>query len=306
MLDKATLKRLLRPFNLVITTSAYGPRFKVPIIRGVGGSHRRGSEQWMTDALRRLFQLCGSSGLIDIGVNIGQTLLKLKSIDRKARYIGFEPNPFCVQFVNEISQLNGFTDCAVIPVALARAPDLFDFVADSEADSAASIHAELRPGKRSIRKQYIAALAFDSVSNRLEVDGIPIVKIDVEGAELDVLTGMKRFLQQSRPYVLCEVLHAHSEKQVALVRRRNDALMSLLNELGYAVHRFIKSSGATTVADLHPVTRFPDDVYTFRSLEVCDYLLVPAERNSEAIAAFRRTAGVPMHPACTAASDSPT
>ena len=33
---------------------------------------------------------------IDVGVNIGQTLLKLKSVSSEIDYIGFEPNPICV------------------------------------------------------------------------------------------------------------------------------------------------------------------------------------------------------------------
>src|SRR2546423_15720410 len=94
---RTALKRLLRPFILVLPVRAYGARFKVPILRGVGGSHRHGSEPWMVDALARLFALAGRPGLIDVGVNIGQTPLKLRSIDRDRRYVGFETNPFCIQ-----------------------------------------------------------------------------------------------------------------------------------------------------------------------------------------------------------------
>src|SRR5262249_26085778 len=157
---KAAVKRLLRPFNLVLPVRVYGARYKVPILRGVGGSHRTGSEPWMVDALRRLFAVAGRDGLIDVGVNIGQTLLKLRSIAPNAPYVGFEPTPFCIQFVNEVIALNGFRDCTLIPAALAAAPGLVDFVADSEADSTASMVHDLRPGKPSLRRQFVATLRF--------------------------------------------------------------------------------------------------------------------------------------------------
>jgi FkbM family methyltransferase len=284
---RAAVKRLLRPFNLVVPVHVYGTRFKVPILRGVGGSHRRGSEPWMVDALRRLFALAGRSGLIDVGINIGQTLLMLRSIDRDARYVGFEPNPFCIQFVNELIALNGFDRCAILPVALATTPGLIDFIADSEADSAASMVQALRPGKPSIRKQYVAMLRFDDIAAGLDVEGLPVVKIDVEGAELDVLMGMREFLRTGRPWVLCEVLHAHSGAQLELMRTRNAALMSLLADVGYAAHRIVKDAPQARVTGLEAVDRFPDAVFDARTSPlVCDYLLVPNERVAGTRAAF--------------------
>jgi FkbM family methyltransferase len=284
---KAAVKRLLRPFNLVLPVHAYGARFKVPIIRGVGGSHRAGSEPWMVDALQRLFAASGRTGLIDVGVNIGQTLLKLRSIAPDARYVGFEPNPFCIQFVNEVIALNGFKDCLLLPVALSTGPGLIDFVADSEADSAASMVENLRPGKPSIRKQFIAMMAFDDIAAGLDVDGIPVVKIDVEGAELEVLSGMRGFLRRSRPLVLCEVLHAHSPAQVPLMHGRNAALIALLVEAGYVALRIRKTAGQVRVQGLEPVVEFPDAVFdALASPPLCDYLFVPNERTEATRAAF--------------------
>jgi len=284
---KATVKRLLRPFNLVVPAHVYGAHFKVPLIRGVGGSHRRGSEAWMVDLLQRLFASSGSAGLIDVGVNIGQTLLKLRSIAPDCRYVGFEPNPFCIQFVNEVIALNGFRHCQIVPVALSTAPGLIDFVADSEADSAASMVENLRPGKPSIRKQYVAMMAFDDIAGGLDVHGIPVVKIDVEGAELDVLGGMRRFLRDSRPLVVCEVLHAHSPAQVPLMHGRNAALIALLADAGYTACRIRKTNGQASVAGLEPVVEFPDDVFhPLASPPLCDYLFVPRERSEATMAAF--------------------
>ncbi|HEX6708146.1 MAG TPA: FkbM family methyltransferase [Albitalea sp.] len=284
---KATVKRLLRPFNLVMPTHAYGTPFRVPILRGVGGSHRQGTERWMIDAFQRLFRLSARAGLIDVGVNIGQTLLKLRSIDRHCRYVGFEPNPFCIQFVNELITLNGFEQCELLPVALSTRAGLVDFIADSEADSAASMVQELRPGRRRLRKQYIAMLPFDDIAAGLDLAGVPVVKIDVEGAELEVLGGMRGFLRASRPWVICEVLHAHTAAQLDFVGRRNAELTALLGEARYDAYRIVKGEWLASVSGVERVSEFPREAYDPRiSPAMCDYLLVPRERAGDTEAAF--------------------
>jgi FkbM family methyltransferase len=288
---KSTVKRLLRPFHIVMPATVYGERFRVPLMRGVGGSHRQGSEPWMLDALARLFGLCGQAGLIDVGVNIGQTLLKAKSIDRRCRYLGFEPNPFCIQFVNELIALNRFEDCRLLPVALSTRAGVIEFVAESEADSAASMVQDLRPGKKSFRTQYIPTLVFDDLADQLEVDGIGVVKVDVEGAELEVLSGMKAFLRRKRPLVTCEVLHAHTSAQLGLMHERNRQLIDLLDRCEYAPLRIVKDAAEARVAGLAPIAAFPDDVFSHRtSPAVCDYLFVPQEALAGVVAAFRADA----------------
>ena len=284
---KTVLKHLLRPFNLVLPASPYGTRFKVPVMRGIGGSHRTGSEPWMVDALARVFRASGRAGLIDIGVNVGQTLLKLRSLDRHCRYIGFEPNPFCAQLVNELIALNDLQNTLIMPVGLSNRAGLVDFVAESEGDGAASMMREVRPHTSAFRKQYIATLVFDEIAADLDVDEIPAVKIDVEGAELEVISGMRGFLRRARPFVICEVLHASTPAQIEFKRARNDQLMHLLREVDYVCLRIQKGERLASVTGFAPVERFPDDVWDPRaSAAVCDYLFVARERLDDAMAAL--------------------
>lgn len=285
---KSAVKRLLRPLNLVLPASVYGRRFRVPLLRGIGASHRQGSEPWMVDVLARLFRLSDCTGLIDVGVNIGQTLLKAKSIDPLCRYVGFEPNPFCIQFVNELIELNRFQNCRLLPVALSGRPGLIELIADSESDCSASMVQDLRPGKEAFRQQYIPTLVFDEVASQIDFGPIGVIKIDVEGAELDVLSGMKEHLRKQRPLVTCEVLHAHSEAQLGLMHERNLKLMELLGSVGYEPLRLLKDAGQTRVEGLAPIAGFPDEVFNPRSsLAVCDYLFVPREKASETVAVFQ-------------------
>jgi len=49
----------------------------------------------MIDLLKKIL-LLKDGVFIDIGMNLGQTLIKLKCVDPNIRYFGFEPNPGCV------------------------------------------------------------------------------------------------------------------------------------------------------------------------------------------------------------------
>lgn len=64
--------------------------------------------------------LPGTHGaFLDVGVNLGQTLMSFRSIDQERQYIGFEPNPECVAVTNRIIEINKIKDAIVIPLACA-------------------------------------------------------------------------------------------------------------------------------------------------------------------------------------------
>jgi len=282
---KTLAKRLLVPFNLTVPATINGHRFKIPVLRGIGASNLNITELWMVDALRRLLTLAPGTAFLDIGVNLGQSLLKLKSLDRDITYLGFEPNPFCVQYVQELIRVNGLPNCELVPVGLADQAGLVAFVADSEADTAGSIIGDLRPGKIPVRRQHIPVFVFDEIAEGLVPPHVAVVKIDVEGAELEVISGMRRFLTERRPWVTCEVLHAHTEAQLPMLRERNGQLFQLLAEVGYLPFRMLKDAAQTRVLGLEAIEAFGEGVWNPKtSPALCDYLLVP----SEAAAATRQ------------------
>ncbi len=72
---------LLPSLNLVTGIRIRQHRFKIPIIGGVGMTNVSTSERWMVSLLERLgpFFANNPGAFIDVGVNVGQTLLKLRS-----------------------------------------------------------------------------------------------------------------------------------------------------------------------------------------------------------------------------------
>ena len=72
------------------------------------------------DCLGRLFALLPGASVVDVGANLGQTLLKVKRLDRRARYVGFEPNPWCVVYMEELVRVNRLEHCSIVPRARCR------------------------------------------------------------------------------------------------------------------------------------------------------------------------------------------
>lgn len=81
---------------------------------------------------------------IDVGVNIGQTLMKVKSIDKDILYVGFEPNPNCVNYVNKFIEVNHIENCTIYPVGLSEKIGFETLYADNEVASGATMLKDFR------------------------------------------------------------------------------------------------------------------------------------------------------------------
>jgi len=84
-----------------------------------------------------------------------------------------------------------------------------------------------RPDTGSLRPG--GAIDVDRIDDRLDVDDLAVVKVDVEGTEHDVLAGMRRHLARSRPVVYTESHSRTASRKVAAV----------LEPLGYVMDRAI-------------------------------------------------------------------
>jgi hypothetical protein len=106
----------------------------------------------------------------------------------------------------------------------------------------------------------------DEVLDVLKVSNPGIVKIDVEGAELEVLSGLRHTLEKSHPFIICELLPVYEEETVIgkLRRQRLDQVLSLLETLRYDLCR-VDDDGALWL----------DTVETHSHLSKCNYLFVP-------------------------------
>ena len=230
------------------------------------------SEIWMIDLLRELLKLKEGT-FIDIGVNIGQTLIKLKSVNLEIEYIGFEPNPACVFYVRELIKQNNLTGSLIYPVGIFKENQVLELVSfyQDETDSAASLIQDFRPNHRTYDKQYVPVFRFESLAAQLDLQAISIIKIDVEGAELEVLESLISTLWRFRPVLIIEMLPVYSEENTVR-KERQERVESKLFDLEYGLFRVQK-----TEEDLYHGLQEVASAGIHADLRQCDYVALPYE-----------------------------
>lgn len=249
---------------------------KIPYISGI---LCKVEEPWMLELLKKIFEL-KSGPFIDVGVNLGQTLIQAKSLDLNRRYVGFEPNPNCSFYLEHLIKANNFSDCMLVPAGIFTQDSLMklDLYCDDITDSSASIVSNFRDsgGKNRIYRSIIVPVfRFETIDEALHINDFDVLKVDVEGAELEVLITLRNALIKNNPIIILEVLPAYSIDNIKRVNKQ-DAIMKLMDELNYMIYRIEKSKD-NKFSRINRIENFG----VHSDLNMCDYVLVPRNESSE-------------------------
>jgi FkbM family methyltransferase len=253
--------------NATIRGRWFGQPVAIPLVFGHGIQHVRTSERWMYDVVRKLLQRTPHA-FVDVGANIGQTLLKVKMADGRRDYYGFEPNPVAVAYLQQLIARNRFTHATVFPVGLSDHTAVVTLFLKDDVDPSASIVTGFREPERYATAQGVSVHCGDAVLGQIEGLRVGILKIDVEGAELDVIAGCQRTIARDRPFIVCEVLPVYDPTSATgrLRLSRQQALRALLTRLGYDIYR------ANDQGRFEPLNDFTID----SDLARANYLFIPA------------------------------
>ncbi len=260
---------LLRFLNFKVRHRINGKSFLIPIHGSIGYDHLFEKEMWMTIILKKILEIKPTRAFIDVGVNLGQTLLKAKSINSAIRYIGFEPNMTCVAYIHELIDDNHLDQIQLFPAGISDkgGPATLYHAADKREDSSGSIIKEFRDVS-ALDEKMIVTLSSAGLSFLNEVT-VGFVKIDVEGAELEVMKSLKFKVEADRPFIICEILPVYNEENIFRLERQNE-LLRIIEDLDYFIYR-IHANG--TLQQI-------DEIGIHKKIEDCNYLLVPTELNN--------------------------
>lgn len=232
-----SLKRFIfKRFNYTRTFHLNDRKIVAPSINGISCIS---SEMWMFELLHELLR--ETDGVfLDVGVNVGQTLVKLKSLDPDRNYVGFEPNPTCIYYVNELLKVNKFSKCTLVPIGLFTDDGLLPLglYTDDPSDASASMIGEFRPGGIIRTQMFVPTFRYDSVASLLGIGNVGIVKIDVEGAEIEVLRSLVGMIQRDTPVILLEVVATY---QIAFRMDRQKELEEFFRSINYTIYRVEKT-----------------------------------------------------------------
>jgi len=264
------LKKLnfLKKLNLIFIKKTSKSTFKIPINKGIGHINLYESELWMDNILKVLLSK-NNGDFIDIGANLGQTLLKVKNVDTNINYYGFEPNPVCFSYLNELIDANNFKNVQILPLALSNKTHILKLnLYSDDVDQAATIIENYRPNNKILKSFHVPVFNFAEIENYLQINEISVIKIDVEGAENEIIKSAASLLRSQRPFVICEILPVYSKENIFRKERTEDIETFLIQE-NYIIFRFndLKLEKLATIG-IHS------------DMNLTNYLFCPAEKET--------------------------
>lgn len=159
-------------------------------------------EPMVQEALRRT--VGPGSVVLDLGAHIGTlSLLAAWLVGPQGTVISVEPQRECAEAIEAHARANSFGNISVIQAAAGTAPGEVEIVLAAESlwtlSSSVGEH-PLETGRAVVR-----VVAVDDLVQTGAIPPPDVVKIDVEGSELDVLAGMERTLAETRPRLIAEM-----------------------------------------------------------------------------------------------------
>jgi len=147
--------------------------------------------------------------VFDVGAFTGLlTMFFARAVGKNGKVVAFEPNPSLCNKIKENLMLNNFDNVKVNQLALGRERKKETLAFPSRIPGVGSIeeHEKIRIFQQ--KRARTVEVEVDSVDNLAEAGKIPrphFVKIDVQGAELDVLIGMSNTIKMCKPKILVEI-----------------------------------------------------------------------------------------------------
>ena len=189
----------------------------------------------------------------DIGANIGFfSLIAARRVGERGQVYCFEPVPTNAAAITRSAKLNGFEQIDVFCEAVAARSRSGELCLARHIGGATLDSAGVPPDFRG--RISVDVVAIDEITAPRGLPAPNLVKVDVEGAELEVLQGMRMTLRADRPVVIYEVDDAseagvkHKLEEIAAFMKVFDytltALPAAYPEIGWHVAHILARPSA--------------------------------------------------------------
>jgi FkbM family methyltransferase len=169
--------------------------------------------------------LRGDSTYVDVGANRGQVLREAVRVAPSGRHLAFEPIP---SLAAELARSFESVDCRQL--ALGAEEQVATFCHFRSMDGWSGLRRSPKVSDERGDPEFIT-VNVSTLDNEIG-DLVPsIVKIDVEGSELDVIQGARALLESARPLLIVE----HVAQASALYETSSTALWDALAQLRYEI-----------------------------------------------------------------------
>jgi FkbM family methyltransferase len=281
----ATLVRLPRTKLIKLGGSTY--RIRGLIVNELVLQDGTGPYEPWLDVVLSAALTCRPGTFLDVGANIGQTMLKLLTLDRTRPYVGFEPQIACCSLIQQFIEDNHLENHTVLPLGLSDKTRVVKLhIRDMEYDNTATIVEGFRPDSFYKSHQYVCVRKGDEVMNELGTPCLSIIKIDAEGAELEVIKGLSRTIQEQVPFIIFEVLNSYlvatgemlDEQTTRFRQGRIEQLERILREWGYNIYNALPGNVLKKIRKIQPAVS--------ADYSVTNYIAVPNRDGESFLRAF--------------------
>ncbi len=166
------------------------------------------------------------STVVDIGANSGYYSMRIKERCPECRVIAVEPNPLEFEILQKNFESNNLVNFTVVNKAIAAYDGTMDFEIVEGVGAIGGRDVRMIDRKwmkdEFIKKIKVDCIKLETLCKQYQLDKIDILKVDVEGMELDILKGSDKMLQKCRRIVV----ERHS-------RQIRDELMKMLGSQGF-------------------------------------------------------------------------
>jgi FkbM family methyltransferase len=138
--------------------------------------------------------------IIDIGANIGLTALAGSRLVRDGKVVAVEPSPLAFAALAALVNENSLSNVEVISKCIGAAPGRVSFVQNDNFLAGSYVGSDAREDT----SVDVEMTTLDHLTYALRLPSVDLVKIDVEGFELDVLLGGTKAIEDYNPTFVVE------------------------------------------------------------------------------------------------------
>lgn len=204
-----------------------------------GGVQTKEHEFWKSLDLR---------GKVVYDVGAFQGLLTLFFARQAQQVISYEPNPHNRKRLEENVALNGLYNVLIRPVGIGSSERNLRMIYNPLMPGGASVEQGIGEHLLNDSKAIVTDIPVTTLDAELNEYALPapaLIKIDIEGHELDALNGARETLLKYRPDLFLE-MHGETMNQK---KKKVAAIVSYLEEIGYSDIRHVESGALISLTN---------------------------------------------------------
>jgi FkbM family methyltransferase len=174
----------------------------------------------------------------DVGAYRGwYTTIASRIVGSNGFVLSFEPEPHNFEILHKVILLGKLKNVKAFKLALSD-NDGFEFLYLSENPSMHSLVL-----RRSDKRITVPSMRLDTIAKLIKIPKLDLIKIDVEGAELKVLKGCKRVINEFQPIFSIDVNHYDGEFE---------EISSFMQEFNYEIRLLFCEAGKPYTIVMYP------------------------------------------------------